>query len=87
MGDVGDQFVDLTTNQSVGGVKTFTSFPVTPSAAPTTNYQVVNKKYVDDSIQDAGGYTDKLAQDAVGGILTDTATRLRLSEWYVANHR
>ena len=75
MGDAeGDQFVDLTTNQSVGGVKTFTSFPVTPSAAPTTNYQVVNKKYVDDSIQDAGGYTDKLAQDAVGGILTDTAT-------------
>lgn len=75
MGDAeGGQFVDLTTNQTVGGVKTFTSFPVTPSAAPTTNYQVANKKYVDDSIQNAGGYTDKLAQDAVGGILTDTAT-------------
>lgn len=75
MGDAeGDQFVDLTTNQTVGGVKTFTSFPVTPGTAPTTNYQVANKKYVDDVVQDAGGYTDKLAQDAVGNILTDTAT-------------
>lgn len=75
MGDMdGSDYVDLTTAQSVGGVKTFTSFPVTPSSAPSTSYQVANKKYVDDSIQAAGGYTDKQAQDAVGTILTDTAT-------------
>lgn len=43
-------YVDLTTNQTVAGVKTFSSFPVTPSSAPTTNYQVANKKYVDDQI-------------------------------------
>ncbi len=43
-------FVDLTTAQTVVGVKTFSSFPITPSAAPTTNYQVSNKKYVDDSV-------------------------------------
>lgn len=42
-------FVSLTASQSLGGVKTFTSFPVTPSSAPTTDYQAANKKYVDDS--------------------------------------
>jgi hypothetical protein len=38
------------TNQTVAGVKTFSSFSVTPSAAPTADYQVSNKKYVDDAI-------------------------------------
>lgn len=75
MGDFdGSNYVDLTTNQSVGGVKTFTSFPVTPSSAPTADYQTANKKYVDDSIASAGGYTDEQAQDAVGNILVDTPT-------------
>ncbi len=36
--------------QTWNGVKTFGSFPVTPSAAPTTDYQVANKKYVDDNV-------------------------------------
>jgi hypothetical protein len=40
----------ITGDQTVAGVKTFTSFPVTPSEAPTTDYQVSNKKYVDDLI-------------------------------------
>jgi len=39
----------LTDAQSVAGVKTFSSFPITPSSAPTTDYQVSNKKYVDDT--------------------------------------
>jgi len=34
---------------------TFLSFPLTPSAAPTLNYQVSNKKYVDDAVAAAGG--------------------------------
>lgn len=42
--------VSLTGNETVAGTKTFSSFPVTPSSAPTTNYQVANKKYVDDSV-------------------------------------
>jgi len=42
-------FVDLTTAQSVAWIKTFSVFPVTPSSAPTTDYQVANKKYVDNS--------------------------------------
>lgn len=33
--------------QTIAGVKTFSSFPITPSASPTTNYQVANKAYVD----------------------------------------
>lgn len=41
--------------QTVAGVKTFSSFPVTPASAPTTNYQVANKKYVDDSVGGGGG--------------------------------
>lgn len=36
--------------QTIAGVKTFSSFPITPSSAPTTDYQTANKKYVDDSI-------------------------------------
>ena len=36
--------------QTIAGVKTFSSFPITPSAAPTANYEVANKKYVDDNI-------------------------------------
>lgn len=42
--------VKLTGDQTIAGVKTFTSFPVTPSSAPTTDYQTPNKKYVDDNI-------------------------------------
>lgn len=45
-------YVALTENQTIAGVKTFSSFPVTPSSAPTADYQVANKKYVDDN---AGG--------------------------------
>ena len=32
------------------GILTFNVFPVTPSAAPDANYEVANKKYVDDQI-------------------------------------
>ena len=45
-----DNLALLTGNQTIAGVKTFSSFPVTPSSDPTTNYQVANKKYVDDSV-------------------------------------
>jgi hypothetical protein len=42
------QFVSLTVPQTILGVKTFDEFPISPTAAPTTNYQLANKKYVDD---------------------------------------
>jgi len=35
--------------QTLAGIKTFSNFPITPSSAPTTDYQVANKKYVDDN--------------------------------------
>ncbi len=44
-----DEVVLMTGDQTVAGVKTFSSFPVTPSSAPTTDYQVANKKYGDDT--------------------------------------
>ena len=44
------KFVDLLNAQTIAGIKTFSSFPVTPSTAPSSNYQVANKKYVDDEI-------------------------------------
>lgn len=47
-------YVALTGNQTIAGIKTFLSFPVTPSSAPSTDYEVANKKYVDDN---AGGGT------------------------------
>jgi len=40
----------LTGNQTIAGVKTFSSFPVTPSSDPSADYEVANKKYVDDRV-------------------------------------
>lgn len=50
-----DSFVvHISSNETIDDVKTFTSFPITPSSAPTTDYQVANKKYVDDQMANAG---------------------------------
>lgn len=58
-------------DQTVNGVKTFGSFPVTPSSAPTADYQVANKKYVDDNagtgtgaVNSVNGYTGVVVLDA-----------------------
>ena len=40
-------YCGLTGNQTLAGIKTFSSFPITPSENPTTSYQVANKAYVD----------------------------------------
>jgi len=63
-------YVALTGNQTVAGVKTFSSFPVTPSAAPTTDYEVANKKYVDDTSGGGGtpGGSDTEVQFNDGGV-------------------
>jgi hypothetical protein len=42
----GSGYVDLTNNQTVGGIKTFTSVPLC-ATAPTTGNQLTNKTYVD----------------------------------------
>ena len=69
-GDHSGTYVGLLGNETVAGIKTFSSFSVTPSSAPTSDYNVANKKYVDDAIVAAGGYTNEQAQDAVGGIMS-----------------
>ena len=43
-------FLALSGAQTVNGIKTFGSFPVGPSSAPTADYQLTNKKYVDDKV-------------------------------------
>lgn len=53
-------------NQAISGVKTFSSFPVTPSAVPSSNYQVANKKYIDDNCVKLTG------DQTVGGTKTFT---------------
>lgn len=48
-------YVALTGDQNIDGVKSFLDFPLTPSSAPTDDYQVANKKYVDDTAVGGGG--------------------------------
>lgn len=36
-------------NEIINDIKTFTSFPITPSSAPTSDYQVANRKFVIDN--------------------------------------
>ena len=45
----------------------------TTSFTPTSDYHPATKKYVDDEVVAAGGYNDEAAQDAIGGILTDSS--------------
>ena len=59
-----DDKVSTSGNETIAGVKTFSSFPVTPSSAPTTDYQVANKKYVDDN---AVSYSDFLNSKVTNG--------------------
>lgn len=65
-------YVHVTGDETVAGIKTFSSFPVTPSAAPTTNYQVANKKYIDDLFSGLGtaAQEDTTAFEAAGSITT-----------------
>lgn len=37
-------------SETITGEKTFSVFPITPSAPPDDNYEVANKKYVDDMV-------------------------------------
>lgn len=48
-----------------GTVVTFSDFSITPSSAPTTDYQVANKKYVDDQIA-----VENIWDRSSGGVIT-----------------
>jgi len=47
---LGSTFVNMTGNESVGGIKTFTSIPVLPASNPTTANEASRKQYVDDQV-------------------------------------
>ena len=66
--------VATTGDESVAGVKTFTSFPVTPSSAPTTDYQVANRKYVIDTVGSATGTVNAVKEAGVQVGDADIAT-------------
>lgn len=52
------QFVKLTGNETIAGVKTFSSSPIVPT--PTTNFQVANKEYVDSKTLNINSLSNKL---------------------------
>ena len=69
--------VKLSGDQTVAGVKTFSSSPVVPT--PTTDYQVATKKYVDDNAGGSGGAWTTLAAADFGStgynlLFTETST-------------
>jgi hypothetical protein len=55
-------------NQTIDGIKTFAEFPVTPSSDPSNNYEVSNKKYVDDSVIELSGIDKTLNYNIVGAL-------------------
>lgn len=48
--ELGTTFVGLQGNQTIAGTKTFSSFPVGPNDTPTSDYQLTNKKFVEDYV-------------------------------------
>ena len=80
--DLKSTYVDLSSAQTVAGVKTFSSIPVLPSSNPTTDNQAVRKAYADDTFlgilakatsaevtagtDDAKYVTSKAIQDSFG---------------------
>ena len=71
--------VKLTGDQTVAWIKTFSSFPVTPSSAPTTDYQTANKKYVDDSLNSYNSATATLTNKRINPRIYSTTSTGTLS--------
>jgi hypothetical protein len=72
-------FVKLTGNQVIAGIKSFSSFPVTPSDAPSSDYQAANKKYVDDIV--GAAVTTIIGTGIVGDMPTGmTASKTTLTK-------
>ncbi len=67
--------VATTGNETVAGVKTFSSFPATPNSAPTTDYQVANKKYVDDNSGGSASISDAVYDSSWDGDTTNGASK------------
>jgi hypothetical protein len=63
-------YVGLTGDQTVSGIKTFSSYPLLPEAAPTADREAASKKYVDDNAGGGGGGPATL--EIVNADLTDS---------------
>ena len=61
------EFVQTSGNQTVGGIKTFTSIPVLPATSPTAPNEAVRKGYADAT------YINAITNQTVGGIKTFTS--------------
>ena len=59
-----NRFVDQLNNETIAGIKTFSSSPVVPT--PTTGTQATNKAYVDDNYWNVDGETINLAEQDAG---------------------
>lgn len=59
--------LDKSASETVSGEYTFSTFPITPSAAPDADYEVANKKYVDDNV--GGGSSNAEDGTATGQVL------------------
>lgn len=79
-GSATQNFVGLLGDQTVAGVKTFSSFPVTPSSAPTMDYQTANKKYVDGNAPVQVGLGSWVT-NSVHDTVYQAATDLFVSAW------
>ena len=59
-----NRFVDQLNDETIAGIKTFSSSPVVPT--PTTGTQATNKAYVDDNYWNVDGETIDLAEQDAG---------------------
>jgi hypothetical protein len=64
---IGDNVVKLTDNQTINGIKTFTSSPVVPT--PTTGSQSANKTYVDTQINGLGTAATRDVGESAGNVM------------------
>ena len=80
-GYVDGGFVDLTTAETIGGVKTFSSLPVVPTTAPTAAGQVASKAYVDSMLggAGAGSYAAGSGLSLSGNVFSADGTVVRTS--------
>jgi hypothetical protein len=78
-----EQACRLADAQTVNGIKTFGSFGITPSSAPTTNYQWANKKYVDDQ---AGGGGLSFGGSGADGALNITSGTVNIALDAIKNY-
>lgn len=60
MGEPPASLVHTTGDETIAGVKSFTSFPLTPSSAPVNPYDSANKKYVDDFVTSGNRMIDTI---------------------------